>query len=651
LEPAQSVGVPRAAILDGAHGAGNAHFFFLEPIVPAPSFSGPFDAAQAPVVQVCELTSSGGCRVPLVAEFTMTGGTGSERVRVDPAEEHYIVNWHTALFGLDVSKAYRILVLVNSLELGHADVDVVASGRDQRAMNGAAFVAVVDGRTLPIKFRIEDGAVTCAPLVTLDANNFVLSQNAGRLPPVSGAGQGFFMGSRVLFAAGFSYGTSGDDLILGLDTRGVIEDLDLTSPVCLTERGPDQETFGRVRPRSGVSGPPGLTVTQRSFAFGAPPNDDYILLLYTVRNEGMAPVANLFSGYVLDWDVFFSPTFTDEIAQFNPLLQIGEVVERNGALHPQVVGVLPISAAPVHYAGFRSPGCQQCPPPSDPADHAGWFDLLSGGVQSIRIGPGVDVRQLVGIGPSTLGAGESRVYAFALVGGSNRADFEANVQAARAKADGLGFGAPVTYAPFLGSVSNTSLDFGEPLVVEPAASLPWDGDEFVAFGSTSPSFVLQSSADAITVIVPRLPIGPSKLFVFQQGSEQRFEGLDVNVVSTFTPVGLDQFAAAPDISGGPFPMSFFIELSNEEPDHILTVAPSANLPLTVQLEWQTSADLDILWMNQEGSDFAGNFDGATLANPEHSSVTVPAGETWRLRFNKFDTTRPPSLARVTITSP
>jgi hypothetical protein len=31
--------------------------------------------------------------------------------------------------------------------------------------------------------------------------------------------------------------------------------------------------------------------------------------------------------------------------------------------------------------------------------------------------------------------------------------------------------------------------------------------------------------------------------------------------------------------------------------------------------------------------------------------TVPAGETHRLRFNKFDTTAPPTLARVTITSP
>ncbi len=222
--------------------------------------------------------------------------------------------------------------------------------------------------------------------------------------------------------------------------------------------------------------------------------------------------------------------------------------------------------------------------------------------------------------------------------------------------DVLGFGAPVTFAPFLGTVSSTSLNFGGTLVVQPAASLPWDGDEFVTFGSVPSSFVVASDPDAIKVVVPRLPLGPRTLFVFQQGTEQRLEALPITVTSTFTPIGLDQLTTAPDISGGPFPMSFFIELSKEDPDHVVTVAPAADLPLTVRLEWQTGADLDIYWTNSDGSEFVGNQDGATLANPEQTSVTVPAGETWRLRFNRFESspgasTAPPTLARVTIRSP
>jgi hypothetical protein len=395
-----------------------------------------------------------------------------------------------------------------------------------------------------------------------------------------------------------------------------------------------------------------LTVTQRAFAFGASPNDDYVLLHYTVTNNGLAPVTNLFAGYVLDWDVLFSGGAIDDIAQFNVNLQAGEVVESNAGF-PQIVGIVPISADPLHYAGFVN--CGQCPTP-DPTDHAGYFGLLSGGIQDVVVGP-ADVRHLVGLGPATLAPGASRVYAFALVAGENRPDFEANVQAARDMAGALGFGQPVVDAPpFGGTVSSTSLDFGETLVVQPAASLAWDGDEFVRFGVVPSSFLVESSTDAIAVVVPRLPVGPRTLFVFQQGAEQRLEALAVTVASTFTPIGVDQLTTAPDISGGPFPMSFFIELSTDDPDHFLTVAPSAELALTVTLEWQTRADLDIYWTNTDGSEFVGNFDGATLANPEQTGVTVPAGETYRLRFNRFVSSpaasrAPPTLARVTITSP
>jgi hypothetical protein len=40
---------PSFTILDGAR-AGNPQFFFLPPMVPAPSYSGTFDASQSPVV-------------------------------------------------------------------------------------------------------------------------------------------------------------------------------------------------------------------------------------------------------------------------------------------------------------------------------------------------------------------------------------------------------------------------------------------------------------------------------------------------------------------------------------------------------------------------------------------------------------------------
>src|SRR5437879_694028 len=95
----------------------------------------------------------------LTATFSTNPGTGSATVRVDPENEQYVVNWHTGQFGLDPAKTYRIRVLFGSTELGHADVDVVNNRRARDSVNTAEFVPVVNGQTLPIAFRIEDGAI------------------------------------------------------------------------------------------------------------------------------------------------------------------------------------------------------------------------------------------------------------------------------------------------------------------------------------------------------------------------------------------------------------------------------------------------------------------------------------------------------------
>jgi len=149
---------PAFAISDGAHSNGNTHFFFLPPVVPEPSFAGTFDGWLAPVVDICEWTGTA-CTLPLTAEFTTATGPGSETVRVVPEDEHYVVNWHTRDFNLDEDKNYRIRVLVAGTELGYVDIDVVKSARGLKGVNADNFFAIVNGRSVPIKFRIEQGAV------------------------------------------------------------------------------------------------------------------------------------------------------------------------------------------------------------------------------------------------------------------------------------------------------------------------------------------------------------------------------------------------------------------------------------------------------------------------------------------------------------
>lgn len=92
--------------------------------------------------------------VEVAVLFTMCGGGGN-----GDGDDHFIVNWHTDQFGFDDTKTYRIRVLVVGTELGYADVDVVNSGKELKNVVTEESKPLVDGRTLPIKFRIEEGAV------------------------------------------------------------------------------------------------------------------------------------------------------------------------------------------------------------------------------------------------------------------------------------------------------------------------------------------------------------------------------------------------------------------------------------------------------------------------------------------------------------
>ncbi len=158
----------------------NPHFFFLPPLVDNPSTTGVFDPAVAVGVQIfeCELGDGvlvGNRRIcygdlprPVVAEFDMTGGTGGERV--DMTGEHYQVNWHTdeSPVSTDVTKFYRIVVSYEKggdlYPLGHVDVQFGRTGKDVKNINrsGDDFIGLKDGRTLPLKFRIEEFAATFA---------------------------------------------------------------------------------------------------------------------------------------------------------------------------------------------------------------------------------------------------------------------------------------------------------------------------------------------------------------------------------------------------------------------------------------------------------------------------------------------------------
>lgn len=205
-EPAGPGAEPAAIIYDGSRNDDADDFFFLPPVMPDPSRhdnfdAGKFNAGLRPTVSICQLAAdpkanpmtdcalSNGAPI-LIADFP------SSAVSVSTTAEHYQVNWHTDDSPVLVDRFYRIQVFLGSIRVGFADIDPVSSARELKSAQTNEVIPLVDGRTLPIKFRVEQGALCenkldCGEFTVTDAGGTFLTNTKyagvqfqpGFLPP------------------------------------------------------------------------------------------------------------------------------------------------------------------------------------------------------------------------------------------------------------------------------------------------------------------------------------------------------------------------------------------------------------------------------------------------------------------------------------
>jgi alpha-tubulin suppressor-like RCC1 family protein len=157
LPTAPNEGAPRFDIADAARDY-KSGFYWLPPMVKQPDVAGIFDASLSPTVEICELV--GDACGAVLATYTTTTGPGGETVRIQDGQ-HYQVNWHTNEFDLSTTSIYRVSVRagIDDVLLGYADVQPASNGSGFRNIDTDEQMGLVDGRTLPIKFRIETGIV------------------------------------------------------------------------------------------------------------------------------------------------------------------------------------------------------------------------------------------------------------------------------------------------------------------------------------------------------------------------------------------------------------------------------------------------------------------------------------------------------------
>jgi len=166
-----SAGTARAAVSDQAHGGGVKGFVFLPPIVDAPDGAlGALDRDPKLLgdLEVAVYRLTGGKHLtgdPLRFTSDPRPGGASATLRAGDDGAGLIVNLHTRDLGLDVGNVYRAIVRRRSNEAvyGFADIQICANARDARALADGTTFGLVDGRTLPLKFAIAEGAEPVVP--------------------------------------------------------------------------------------------------------------------------------------------------------------------------------------------------------------------------------------------------------------------------------------------------------------------------------------------------------------------------------------------------------------------------------------------------------------------------------------------------------
>ncbi|MBA4378767.1 MAG: hypothetical protein C0395_09000 [Gemmatimonas sp.] len=175
---------------------------------------------------------------------------------------------------------------------------------------------------------------------------------------------------------------------------------------------------------SGNLVPRNITVTQESFAFADAPNDDFVILRYTVRNNAATTLSGYYTGIFCDFDINDSSLnrgAVDATRRLTYMYPDGGGYYYGIALRePTTAKNLTLISNPtqVYPNGFISDTTK--------------FRLLNATISTPTTSTANDWSALTSAGPVTIPSGAEAVYLYALVWGESLADLQANTDAALA---------------------------------------------------------------------------------------------------------------------------------------------------------------------------------------------------------------------------
>ena len=204
---------------------------------------------------------------------------------------------------------------------------------------------------------------------------------------------------------------------------------------------------------------------------------------------------------------------------------------------------------------------------------------------------------------------------------------------------------PVVVLPtaFNGTASGTTLQTGQTLTFTASTSLRFNpATADVDFGEGYRGTVTNRTATSLSVIVP-IPNGTQPHTLTIENVDVTYvPGLSVNLPTsqtfTITNPNRPNDAPLPAVTATVPSDTIYDGFNAGEVDNFYTVTVAAPTTITVTLDWPgADADVDVFFCNAACTALVGGAGGATAANPETYTLTLPAG-TFNLVVENFVTT-------------
>jgi serine protease len=256
---------------------------------------------------------------------------------------------------------------------------------------------------------------------------------------LQGIGFTYMGGGSLLYEAGLMTGVSSTRVsnnVRGAVTGNTDNDYQSVSVVERVIPGVSAfDAYGKFNDAIAATGTMNILITHRAYAWTSAADRNYIMVHYTIKNNGASALNNFYAGIYADWDVL--PNYANNRATVDMTRKLGYAYSTDvGGFY---AGIKLLSAGGFnHYAidndGTGTGGFSVY----DGYDIGEKYTSLSSSRTDAGVtGTGIDVSDVVSSGPFTINAGDSVIVAFALLASNDLTTLQSGADAAQIMYDGM----------------------------------------------------------------------------------------------------------------------------------------------------------------------------------------------------------------------